>query len=98
MGERYIYIIDDLNRLKSLGLQFRNLTPKFFQYHRYQLWDRFINHQINLLEDFGNGKNRDLVMSSMERFLDNWKRIQSIPSFIKNPLDRKLLYSLIETI
>ena len=36
-------------------------------------------------------------MSSMERFLDNWKRIQSIPSFIKNPLDKKLLYSLIET-
>ena len=97
MGERYIYIIDDLNRLKSLGLPIQKLDPKFFRYHRYQLWDRFINHQINLLEDFGNGVRTGLVMSSMERFLDNWKRIQSIPSFIKNPLDRKLLYSLIET-
>ena len=59
MGERYIYIMDDMERLKNNDLPLSRLSPQFFRYHRYQLWDRFIIYQLGLIETYGEGK-RDM--------------------------------------
>ncbi len=96
MGERYIYILDDLQRLKSEGVPVNDLSPEFFRYHQYQLWDRFITYQLNVLEAFGNGDDSDLIKGSMARFVDNWGRISSISGFLGDPLCRKQLTTIVE--
>ena len=96
MGERYIYVMDDIKRLKNNGLPLSNLSPHFFRYHRYQLWDRFIIYQLGLVEAYGDG-NRDIqIESSMSRFVANWERISSISSYLEESVTKKLLICAIE--
>ena len=91
MGERYIYIIDDLERLRELGIPLKNLKPSFFKYHKYHLWDRFLIHQLSTLDAFGRGDKTDLVSVSMQRFVKNWERISKIIPFIEGATNRKNL-------
>mgnify|MGYP004250914637 CR=1 FL=1 len=96
MGERYIYLIDDLERLKGMGLPLGDLDSSFFRYHEYHLWDRFISHQINILEDFAKGDKTPMLISSMERFSENWMRIQKLPTYLDSEFEKKSLYTNIE--
>ena len=96
MGERYIYIIDDLQRLKSQGLPIKDLRNEFFRYHEYQIWDRFIIHQLNVLEAFGNGDDSELIKNSMARFVDNWGRISAIAGLLSDPVCKKQLTTIVE--
>ena len=91
MGERYIYVVDDLLRLKNTGIPLKNLKQSFFKYHRYHLWDRFVIHQLSTLEAFGRGDKTDLVAVSMQRFTKNWERIIEIISFIGDTATQKHL-------
>ncbi len=91
MGERYIYIMDDIERLKNNGLPLSRLSPQFFRYHRYQLWDRFIIYQLGLIETYGDGKRDMQTDSSMSRFVKNWERISSITSYLDESVTKKLL-------
>ena len=96
MGERYIYIVDDIERLAKIGIPMKNLSERFFRYHKYHLWDRFVMHQINVLLAFGAGDRSELINASMERFARNWQRIQSITNFLYDPVIKKQLYVDIE--
>ena len=91
MGERYIYVVDDLVRLRSIGLPLKNLQQSFFKYHRYHLWDRFVTHQLSTLEAFGRGAKTDLVSVSVQRFAKNWERILEIIPFIGDTVSQKHL-------
>ena len=91
MGERYIYVVDDLVRLRSIGLPLKKLQQSFFKYHRYHLWDRFVTHQLSTLEAFGRGAKTDLVSVSVQRFAKNWERILEIIPFIGDTVSQKHL-------
>jgi glycosyltransferase involved in cell wall biosynthesis len=91
MGERYIYVVDDLERLKELGIPLKDLRPSFFKYHKYHLWDRFLIHQLSTLDAFGRGDKTDLVAVSMQRFVKNWERISKIIPLIEGATNRKNL-------
>ena len=91
MGERYIYVVDDLVRLRNIGLPLKNLQQSFFKYHRYHLWDRFVTHQLSTLEAFGRGAKTDLVSVSVQRFAKNWERILEIIPFIGDTVSQKHL-------
>ena len=69
-----IYVVDDLERLKELGIPLKDLKPSFFKYHKL-FWDRFLIHQLSTLDAFGRGDKTDLVAVSMQRFVKNWERI-----------------------
>ena len=96
MGERYIYVMDDIERLKNNGFPLSRLSPQFFRYHRYQLWDRFIIYQLGLIEAYGDGKRGKQIESSMSRFIKNWERIASISSYLDESVTKKLLICAIE--
>ena len=96
MGERYIYIMDDIKRLKNNGVPLSTLSPQFFRYHRYQLWDRFIIYQLGLLQTYGDGKRDIQTESSMSRFIANWERISSISSYLDESVTKKLLICAVE--
>ena len=68
----------------------------FFRYHEYQIWDRFIIHQLNVLEAFGNGDDSELIKNSMARFVDNWGRISAIPGLLSDPVCKKQLTTIVE--
>jgi len=91
MGERYIYVVDDLIRLREMGLPLTNLPSQFFRYHKYHLWDRFLIYQLSTLEAFGQGNKTDLVEVSMQRFAKNWERILEIIPFINGADTQKHL-------
>jgi glycosyltransferase involved in cell wall biosynthesis len=91
MGERYIYVVDDLVRLRNIGLPLKNLQQSFFKYHRYHLWDRFVTHQLSTLEAFGRGAKTDLVSVSVQRFAKNWERILEVIPFIGDAVSQKHL-------
>ena len=50
-GERYFFVVDDILKLIEEGVIERPLSPMFFRYHTYSLWDRYaaslIGHVIN---------------------------------------------------
>ena len=96
MSERYIYIMDDLNRLAANDVPLINLSASFFRYHEYSLWDRFMLHQLTVLSRFGSGNRDERVTASISRFVDNWKRINSISEYIKCPVISKQLTNSIE--
>ena len=96
MGERYIYIVDDLERLEAIGISTQSLQTPFFKYHNYHLWDRFMIHQINVLLSYGAGNRTELIQQSIERFGKNWERIQKIPKLLADPAFQKQLYLIIE--
>ena len=96
MGERYIYVVDDLHAIIDQGIKLSNQDETFFRYHRYNLWDRFILHQINVILAFGHGSHDERVQATMSRFIDNWAKIGKVTNFIKNPVTRKQIVNVIE--
>ncbi|MDB4852053.1 glycosyltransferase [Alphaproteobacteria bacterium] len=96
MSERYIYIMDDLERIAASGVPLQNLSKNFFRYHEYSLWDRFMSHQLNVLREYAGGTNDERVHASMQRFVENWGRISATASYLKCPVVKKQLINSIE--
>ena len=96
MSERYIYVVDDLARLKKLGVPISKMDVMFFRYHHYHLWDRFMLHQLNVLKAYGSGDRSEVVQVALKRFIKNWERISSIFPLIKDPLAKKQLINVVE--
>ena len=96
MSERYIYIMDDLERVAASGVPLQNLSKNFFRYHEYSLWDRFMSHQLNVLREYAGGTNDERVHASMQRFVENWERISTTASYLKCPVVKKQLINSIE--
>lgn len=96
MSERYIYIMDDLERLVTSGVPLKNLSKNFFRYHEYSLWDRFMSHQLTVMRDYASGSNDERVHASIQRFVENWRRISSTMTYLKCPVVKKQLTSSIE--
>jgi glycosyltransferase involved in cell wall biosynthesis len=82
MGERYIYVVDDLMRLREIGLPLTNLPSQFFKYHKYHLWDRFINYQISATIEVVQKKDPNLNTIYKPKFLQNWRRIESMATML----------------
>jgi len=82
MGERYIYVVDDLIRLREMGLPLTNLPSQFFKYHKYHLWDRFISFQISAAIEIAQKNDPKLTNIYKQRFLQNWRRIETMATML----------------
>ena len=82
MGERYIYVVDDLIRLRETGLPLTNLPLQFFKYHKYHLWDRFIIYQISAAIEIAQKNDPKLISIYKPKFLQNWRRIETIATML----------------
>ena len=97
MGERYLYVVNDLDWLTKKGLPIKDLKPSFFRYHKYHLWDRFLTFQLTSLMEFAENGQTPQTKASMMRFMENWQRLIHLSHLIGDPLTKKQVYSLVET-
>ena len=96
MSERYIYIMDDLERLAASGVPLQKLSKDFFRYHEYSLWDRFMLYQLTVIQEYAGGSSDKRVHASMTRFVENWQKISTVPDYLKCYVSRKQLTGSIE--
>jgi glycosyltransferase involved in cell wall biosynthesis len=78
---RYYLVIDDLLNLKDKGIIKNNLTPAFFRYLNYSLWDRLLDPIIASVITKG-------FITEINR--ENLLRIKKISTLIGNPYDKKI--------
>jgi hypothetical protein len=52
-GERYFFVVDDILRLIETGIITKPLSPMFFRYHSYSLWDRYASFLIGQVVNTG---------------------------------------------
>lgn len=81
VGLRYHYIDEALMDMRERGVIKGDLTPKFFRYHTYHLWDRFLTH---IVTDYNQSQN--FVLTD---YLDDLlTRCVNLTTFL-DPLNRK---------
>ncbi len=81
VGLRYHYIDEALLDMRQRGIIRGHLSPKFFRYHSYHLWDRFLTH---IVTDYN--QSQDFVLTD---YLDDLlTRCINLTTFL-DPLNRK---------
>lgn len=80
-GLRYHYVDDALLNMRERGIIKTDLSPKFFRYHCYHLWDRFLTHLVN-------SYNTDQDFQITDYLEDLIKRCRNLVSFL-GPEDKK---------
>jgi len=80
-AQRYYMVIDDLLNLNEKGIINNNLTPTFFRYLNYSLWDRLLDAIIASVITKG-------FITEINR--ENLLRIKKISTLIGNPYDKKI--------
>ena len=81
IGLRYYFVIDDLLDLNERGIIKNNLSPTFFRYLNFSIWDRFLADIIASVIAIG-------FISDINR--ENLQRIKKISTLIGNPYDKKI--------
>lgn len=89
--ERNLFVVDDLCRLKELGLIKKKCSRVFFRYLTYHLWDLWFNYVMHELI----GSKKTVSELSSQHFLDehstHFDRIMKVPDLLDNPSDVKHL-------
>ena len=98
MGERYLFVVDDFQRLLQSNLPLTNLPTQFFKYHKYHLWDRFIIFQIDAALEIARRKDPKLIATFKPQFLKNWQRIEILATMLSNSETQKWLIIFSRTI
>jgi glycosyltransferase involved in cell wall biosynthesis len=80
-GLRYYFVIDDLLDLKERDIIKNNLSPTFFRYLNFSIWDRFLADIIASVINIG-------FINDIAR--ENLQRIKKISTLIGNPYDKKI--------
>jgi len=80
VGLRYHYIDDALMDMRTRGV-IGTLTPKFFRYHSYHIWDRFLTHIVN-------SYNTDQDFQLTDYIDDMLTRCLNLTTFL-DPVNRK---------
>jgi hypothetical protein len=81
VGERYFFVVDDILNLIEEGVIARPLTPMFFRYLRYTLWDRYAASLIGEVVNTGQ-------MTSLQ--LEHLQRIKKMEISFTSDRERKL--------
>ena len=81
VGLRYHYVDEALLDMKARGVIKQALPPKFFRYHSYHLWDRFLTH---IVTDYT--QSQDFVLTD---YLDDLLTRCIHLASLMDPLNRK---------
>lgn len=81
VGERYFFVVDDILKLIEDGIIARPLTPMFFRYLRYTLWDRYAASLIGGVVNTGH-------MTSVQ--LEHLQRIKKMEIAFTSEREKKL--------
>jgi len=81
IGERYFFVVDDILNLIGDGVITRPLTPMFFRYLRYTLWDRYAAFLIGQVVNTG-------LMTSLQ--LEHLQRIKKMEIAFTSEREKKL--------
>ena len=98
MGERYLFVVDDFQRLLKSNLPLTNLPTQFFKYHKYHLWDRFIIFQIDAALEIARRKDPKIIATFKPQFLSNWQRIEILATMLSKSETQKWLIIFSRTI
>lgn len=98
MGERYLFVVDDFQRLIKSNLPLKNLPSEFFKYHKYHLWDRFIIFQIDAALEIAQRKDPKLIATYNPQFQKNWQRIELLATMLAKSETQKWLIILSRTV
>jgi hypothetical protein len=89
--ERYLFVADDLQRLKEMGLINKKCSKMFFRYASVNFWDLWLSYLMSLLID----KEKTEVELSSKKFLAEWRinldRIMKVTELLNDPNDIKQL-------
>jgi glycosyltransferase involved in cell wall biosynthesis len=86
-GPRYLFVVDDLLRLKELGVLGDGVPATFFRYLSGHLWDRYI--QMLVAEVANKGQRNDNTKAIEDR-------LRAILSLLRLPTERKSWLQTIE--
>jgi len=89
--ERYLFVADDLQRLKEMGLIKKKCSKMFFRYASVNFWDLWLSYLMSLLIDI----EKTEVELSSKKFLAEWSinldRIMKVTELLNDPNDIKQL-------
>jgi glycosyltransferase involved in cell wall biosynthesis len=93
-SERYLFVADDLQRLREMGLVKQNFSRAFFKYLNWNFWDIWLLHLISeLIKMMGEEKISGEI--TPDKFLADWNanldRIMKVTDFMENKTDSKNL-------
>ena len=96
MGERYFFVIDDLERIQTeCGLG--KFSRQFFRYLTYHFWDIYISHQIKQVLNPNvspEQKQDETVLKNREA---NWQRLGKLQHMLADTFDQKHLNHISKT-
>lgn len=90
IGERYLYLIDDLREIRE-ETDIPKFSKTFFRYLTYSLWDRFIIYQFGQLLDDSRTPEEKSKPEFTERLNGHWGRIASLVEMMGDPYEQKCL-------
>jgi abequosyltransferase len=99
IGQRYLFVADDLIRLLKYNIIEESSCSKvFFRYQTYHLWDKWALWMLNYLIIHSKNQNitESLLISLQKWNNSNWKRISSLLSLLDNKNDKKVFSTFIQ--
>jgi len=90
IGERYFYVADDLKEIIE-KTDIPKFSRKFFRYHTYNIWDRFISFQFSVLLNQGQNQNFEHGSEFRQRWNKNWHCIISLIQMLPESYEQKNL-------
>ncbi|MBT6660079.1 MAG: glycosyltransferase [Verrucomicrobia bacterium] len=90
-SERYLFVADDLQRLRETGLIEHNFSRSFFKYLNWNFWDIWFRHLMLELTD----NNKTLTQLNSDKFLSDWNsnldRVMKVTDFMEDKTDSRNL-------
>lgn len=99
VGQRYLFVADDLIRLLKYNIIEESSCSKvFFRYQTVHLWDKWVLWMLNNLIIHSKNQNitESLIISLQAWNNSNWKRISSLLSLLDSKNDRKVFSTFIQ--
>jgi glycosyltransferase involved in cell wall biosynthesis len=81
VGERYLFVVDDVIKLFEKGIIKQKLSPVFFRYLTYSLWDRYAVYLLELTINTG---------KISDRYKEHWLRVRKMAEFFDHERDKKI--------
>ena len=90
IGERFLYLIDDLQEI-SRETEIPNFSRTFFRYLNFNIWDRFILYQFGVLMNDKLTPEQKMSPKFIQKLNNHWKRIASIVDMMDDNHEKKSL-------
>lgn len=82
IGERFLFVVDDLISLREQGLLPEKISASFFRLVTYSWWDRYFVRLFGELGDQSIPYSQKACQDNIDRLQSHWKRVQIMANMV----------------